>query len=215
MSVAPISDSRNRRTEVLAAIVLAAVGLWAYWPALTGLAQRWSSDPQYSHGYVVPIFAAFLLWRQRGEWAALTPRPSWWALAFFAGAAALNWTGAYFYSPWSEQISLLPALAGMVLVVWGWNGLRVATPALAFLLFMVPLPGRLDKALAAPLQRIATVASTNALQTFGFFAQSEGNVILLSDYEMGIVEACSGLRMLVVFLATATAAAMLMRPTFS
>jgi exosortase len=76
---------------------------------------------------------------------------------------------------------------------------------------MVPLPGRLDKALASPLQRIATLASTDALQTFGFFAQAEGNVILLEDYELGIVEACSGLRMLMVFLATSTAVAMMIQ----
>ena len=97
------------------------------------------------------------------------------------------------------------------MAVWGWSTLRVAWPALAFLLFMVPLPGRLDKALAGPLQRVATLASVNVLQTFGLFAQAEGNVILLSDYELGIVEACSGLRMLIVFLATSAAVAMMMR----
>jgi exosortase len=65
--------------------------------------------------------------------------------------------------------------------------------------------------MASPLQRIATLASTNVLQTFGFFAQSEGNVIILSEVELGIVEACSGLRMLVVFLATSTVVALLIR----
>lgn len=76
---------------------------------------------------------------------------------------------------------------------------------------MVPLPGRFEKILAGPLQQISTLASTNALQTFGFFAQSEGNVIILSDYELGIVEACSGLRMLMVFLTICTAVALLVR----
>src|SRR5262249_3698861 len=114
-----------------------------------------------------------------------------------------------YYSPWLEQVSLLPALAGLVLAAWGRPALAAAWPALAFLFFMVPLPGRLDKALAGPLQRVATLASPNVLQTLGFFAQSEGNVILLSDYELGVVEACSGLRMLTVFLATSAAVALL------
>jgi exosortase len=61
------------------------------------------------------------------------------------------------------------------------------------------------------LQRVSTLASTNALQTFGLFAQAEGNIIVLHDCEMGVVEACSGLRMLVVFLATSTAVAILCR----
>jgi exosortase len=212
MTAVPTPDARPRRLpRLLAAAGLAAVALWAYWPTLEGLAQRWSADAQYSHGFLVPLFAAFLLWRRRGELAAAPARPTWWALPFFAAAAALHLTGGYYYSPWAEEISLLPALAGVVLAVWGWRALRLAAPALAFLLFMVPLPGRLDKALAAPLQRVATLASVNVLQTFGFFAQAEGNVIVLSDYELGIVEACSGLRMLVVFLAASAGVAMIMR----
>src|SRR5262249_39305423 len=114
------------------------------------------------------------------------------------------------YSPWLEQVSLLPALAGTCLALAGWAALRAVASALAFLVFMFPLPGRLDRALAGPLQTVSTLASTNALQTFGLFAQSEGNVILLRDYELGIVEACSGLRMLMTFLATSTAVALLL-----
>jgi exosortase len=211
MTAVPTPQARPRRLELLFAGGMAVVAAWAYWPTLAGLTHRWYVDAQYSHGFLVPAFAAFLLWGRRKELAALPARPTWWALPFFATSAALLLAGGYVYSPWAEQASLLPALVGIVLAVWGWNALRVCWPALAFLLFMVPLPGRLDKALAVPLQRVATLASANALQTFGFFAQTEGNVIVLKDYELGIVEACSGLRMLVVFLAASTAVAMLVR----
>ena len=51
------------------------------------------------------------------------------------------------------------------------------------------------------MQRIATLASTNVLQTMGIFAQADGNVILLSEHELGVVEACSGLSMLLSFVA--------------
>lgn len=190
---------------------LGALLLWAYGTTLAGLAHTWSTDPTYSHGFLVPVFALILLWQRRGNWAGLEPRPSWWAIPLLMLAVAMHLTGAYYFSPWLEQTSLLLALAGVCLAVGGRGVLRVAGPALAFLAFMVPLPGRLDKALAQPLQQVATLASTNALQTFGFFAQSEGNVILLSDYELGVVEACSGLRMLMVFLATSTAVALMLR----
>jgi exosortase len=202
---------RRYLAGILLACTAGAVALWVYWPTLAGLAQRWSSDPQYSHGFLVPLFAAYLLWARRKCLAENRAEPSWWAAPFLGVAALLHVGGAYLYSPWLEQISILPLLAGLCLGLWGWRTLVTAMPALAFLLFMLPLPGRLDKVLAAPLQHVATVGGTNALQTFGFFAQSEGNVILLSDYELGIVEACSGLRMLVVFLATATAVAVTMQ----
>jgi len=203
-----MTDSLKRRLEIIGpAVLLGTAFAWAYWPTLNDLCKRWLTDPQYSHGFLVPLFAAFLLWQRRERLRSTTCQPSWLCAPLFALAATMHIVGGYYYSPWLEHMSLLPAIAGLVVAIWGCRALTVALPALAFLLFMVPLPGRLDKALAAPLQRVATLASTNAIQTFGFFAQSEGNVILLSDYELGIVEACSGLRMLTVFLATAVAVA--------
>jgi exosortase len=63
--------------------------------------------------------------------------------------------------------------------------------------------------LGGTLQRVATIASTYALQTLGVPAVSEGNVVLLSETRLGIVEACSGLSMLVTFFALAAAVAIL------
>src|SRR5436305_589397 len=65
--------------------------------------------------------------------------------------------------------------------------------------------------LTEPLHGIATVSSTFLLQTLGLPALAEGNVILLNDVHIGIVEACSGLRMLVIFFALSTAVALLTR----
>jgi exosortase len=185
--------------------------LWGYWTTLGQLVEIWSRDPQYSHGYVVPLFALGLFWLRRNKVATVSVQRPWWAVLFIFAGCCGRLVGAYFYSPWLDYVSLLPILAGISLAVGGSATLRQAWPAIAFLLFMIPLPGRLDKLMASPLQRIATLASTNALQTFGFFAQADGNVIVLSEVDIGIVEACSGLRMLVVFLATSTAVAILIR----
>jgi exosortase len=74
---------------------------------------------------------------------------------------------------------------------------------------MIPLPYRFQTALGGTLQRAATQASTYVLQTAGIPAVAEGNVILLSEIRVGVVEACSGLTMLVTFFALATALAIL------
>jgi exosortase len=66
-------------------------------------------------------------------------------------------------------------------------------------------------ALAQPLQQVATRASSYALVTLGLPAIAEGSVIILNDVEIGVVGACSGLRMLVVFFAIATGVALLIR----
>ena len=76
---------------------------------------------------------------------------------------------------------------------------------------MVPLPYRVEIALSWPLQRVATIAATYALQTFGLPAVGSGNIIKVGEAQIGVVEACSGLSMLVLFIAMAVAVAMLSR----
>jgi exosortase len=76
---------------------------------------------------------------------------------------------------------------------------------------MVPLPFQLDMALAQPLRRIATLASTYLLQTLGFPAISEGNIILIDELRLGVIDACSGLGMLMTFFALATAMALVVQ----
>ena len=90
-----------------------------------------------------------------------------------AAAAALYLAGAYFYFEWFSLVSLIPALAGIGLLSGGGNFLRWAWPGLAFLVFMLPLPYRVETALAHPLRSLATIVSTYALQTLGLPAVAE------------------------------------------
>jgi exosortase len=186
--------------------------LWVYWPTLAELAGRWGAESQYAHGYLVPLFALYLLWARRGLIAGRGPlRPAWRGLALLGGALALRFAGTYLYFEWLAAVSLLPCLAGLALLAGGRPALRWCWPAVAFLVFMVPLPHRLEVALAHPLQRLATRVSTYALELLGFVAFAEGNVIRLGEIRIGVVEACSGLSMLLIFFALATAV-VLLRP---
>ena len=209
----PPPDANDRPIRfgghVLLAGLLGVGLLWVYWPTLLEMSKRWSTDPRYAHGYLVPIFALILLWLRRNRLAALEPRPSWGGLVLIGGGLALRLAGAYFYYGWFEAVSLLPTLAGLCVLVWGWRSLSWSWPAIAFLVFMLPLPFRIEAALSYPLQRVATKASTYALQTLGFPALAEGNVIHLNDVEIGVVEACSGLSMLFTFFAMATGVVLL------
>ena len=127
------------------------------------------------------------------------------------GGCGLRLLGTYFYIDWLERISLLPCLAGLCVLVWGWKALKVAGPAIAFLAFMVPLPFRIEQSMGGPLQGLATAVSTFALQTIGLSAQSEGNVIVMEHATIGVVEACSGLSMMILFFALSTGVAMLIQ----
>ncbi len=89
-------------------------------------------------------------------------------------------------------------------VCWIFLGRRVlawASPAIAFLIFMIPLPFRLENLLSWPLQRVATKLSCWILQLLGEPAIAEGNVIFMASSQLEVEQACSGLRMLVMIAA--------------
>lgn len=190
--------------DLLAPVSLAVVLLWAFAPTLAEMAHRWN-DPQYSHGYLVPVFAVVLLWLRRDLFKPAAPSFSWWGIALLALGVLVRFVADYLYLDWLDAASILPCVTGLTLLLGGTAALRWAWPALGFLAFMIPLPFRLEVAMAHPLQRVATKASTYALQTLGFPALSEGNVILINQTKIGVVEACSGLSMLVIFFALSTA----------
>jgi len=62
-----------------------------------------------------------------------------------------------------------------------------------------------------PLLTAATQSSTYLMQTLGMPALAMGNVIHVDKVEIGVVDACSGLRMLMTFIALSVAYAMLLQ----
>lgn len=196
---------------VLVAIGLAIVVFWSYWPVIVAMWNKWSTSPQYSHSYLVPLFSLYLLKPNRAKVGAILGRSSWWGLPVLLLGLCMRLAGNYVNFDWLEAISLLPVLAGSTLLIAGWAALRHCALAIGFLIFMIPLPHRLETGLSLPLQRTATLASTYVLQTIGMPAIAEGNVILINDSRIGVVEACNGLGMLLLFFAMATAVAILVQ----
>jgi exosortase len=194
---------RSGHAPLLGAALLAAGLVWASWPALCSMASRWSHDPRYSHGFLVPLFSLWLLWHRRAELPAM--RPNWWGLSLIGLGSVIQAFGSIVNVEWAAGVSLLPTLAGISLLAGGWACLRWAGPSIAFLVFMIPLPYRAEYLLGGPLQAFATAASTYALQTLGLPAVAEGNIILIDDSRIGVVEACNGMGMLFMFFAFATA----------
>lgn len=173
--------------------------IWSYWPVFGELVAKWSNDPEYSHGFLVIPFALFVLYQRRSKITPDSPPAMVTGLAILLLSAVMQVAGTIFYFDLLTLASLLAFLLGWVAFTMGRRGLYWAWPAIGFLAFMFPLPFSLEVALARPLQRIATVASTFLMQTLGLPAIAEGNIISLSEVRLNVVEACSGLAMLMVF----------------
>lgn len=201
-----LSDEQ-KKALVWPGILLVAI-LFVFAPTLIELAGRWFKDPRYNHGYFVPLFSLYLIYRQRDALSECTS-PSMFGLVFILLGLAIRAVGTLIYLDWLDALALLPCLAGVVLLAGGWQALKLTWPALAFVLFMVPLPFSLETAMSQPLQQIGTVASSRILRILGYAAVTEGNVIRLGDHRVGVAEACNGLSMLMIFFALCTAVAIL------
>jgi exosortase len=188
---------------------LAGALVWAYLPMLRVFADKWVNDPQYSHGLLVPFFSAFLVWRARpAGGAALRPLPLVGCALLIPVLGMRAAAGALLFHQ-LDALSLLVALAAVVVAAGGAPLLRRVGPAIAFLAFMVPLPYELERNIGSPLKDAATVCSTFLLQTLGLPAVRDGNVILIDDVRLGVVDACSGLKMMATFAAFSVGAALL------
>jgi exosortase len=106
---------------------------------------------------------------------------------------------------WTETATLLPVIACLTLAAGGWPLLRRVWPAIAFLVFLLPLPLSINSILAQPLQRIATLGSCTLLKLMGLWVVAEGNVILVGGDPLEVAAACNGLSMLMCLAATVAA----------
>jgi exosortase len=212
----PRNDSDQHYAQIRLMALMATIlvlGL-AYAPNFYLLALVWLADPNYSHGWLVFPIALVILW-QRLTAPELEPSPSaisrpwlgWCSLATILAVRAF----AYEYSyQWLESATILPAIACLVWSFGSWPLLRRAWPAIAFLVFMLPLPDAVNNGIVLPLQEIAATGSCFLLQLSGLWSIQEGNVINLRTAsgvmeKLDVAVACSGLRMLMTLAATITA----------
>jgi exosortase len=186
---------------MLFASALVIVTIWSYWPIIVDLFKEWQRNDDYSAGQLVPLIAVFLVWHKRKELRKCFLTPCWWGIALLVLAYLGRSYGLLFMYESAQRYSLVLTIAGLVLLVAGWQVFRTLSWILLFLFLMVPFPGRVHNLISGPLQRAATTGSVFLLEAFGVNVSQNGNVVTLNEQTtMAVEEACSGLRMLTAFI---------------
>lgn len=201
--------SVSRRPGAFASIpywqlgILGALSAWIYWRTVTHLVIQWWNDPNFSHGFFVPLFSGFMVWQERDRLARIGSRPAWSGLVVLLGALALLIVGELGAELFLARFSLLLLLAGLLILYFGWNLFRALLFPWFFLLLMIPIPVILFNTITFPLQLLASRVAAETLPVFGVPILREGNVIILSSMALEVAEACSGIRSLVSLLTLA------------
>ena len=186
-------------------LVIAGLVSGLYGPVLIRMIVQWWQDPDYSHGFVVPLFVGYVLYQRRHQLRQIPLEPSNLGLPVMVGAIGLLLAGSLGAELFVARFSLLFLLAGMLLFFAGWTMLRTLAFPLGFLALMIPLPAIIYNQVTFPLQLLASRFSSSGLELVGVPVLREGNVLVLPNYSLEVVEACSGIRSLMSLIALAVA----------
>ena len=179
-----------------------------WWPVVLGLAAlylptfyqlangAWTTEAQ-AHGPMLLLMVLYLFWQQRAVLLqASNQRSVWLGSSLLAAGLLVFVLGKSQAILLLEVGSLMPVLAGSVLLLRGRRALRALWFALAFIVFVVPLPGVLVDAVTAPLKQAISVIAQNLLFLLGYPIARSGVTLIIGPYQLLVADACSGLHSL-------------------
>lgn len=205
METLAVGNRRGLWVHLLAVLGLLAVTYASIVPAMVA---QWGEDPNYSHGFLVPLVSAYFLWERRQDLMAARPGGGLLGLPLLLVGLMLLAFGYAGTEYFTMRLSLVVVLAGIVLFWFGREVFRISAFPLGFLAFMVPLPYIVYDALAFPLKLMVAKYSVLCLKLMGVVVSREGNIIMFPTTVLEVADACSGLRSLVSLIALGVAYAM-------
>ena len=201
----------SRRLWVWSVILIGLI-LLLYAEVIKSLVVQWGTDADYGYGFFVPLFSGYILWRARERWTKVEIKPSNFGFVVIVGAIALLLLGSLGAELFTSRFSLLVLLAGMILFLAGWKMLRAVSFPLGYLIWMIPMPVIIYNQITFPLQLIASRFATAWLELAQVPVLRDGNILIMSNYSLEVVEACSGIRSLMTLMALAVAYGYLVSP---
>jgi exosortase len=198
----------------LGSLIIGALVVLAYYRVVAGLVDTWWRNPDFSHGFLVPVFAAYLIWVKRETLLKKRVAATWSGVAVVALGLILQLLGSYGAAVFLSRASLVILLAGLVLTFAGWEFLGELRFALLVLFLAIPLPTIIFNQIALPLQIFASELASGLLSLFNVPVLRQGNVIQLAAMKLEVAEACSGIRSLVSLFTLAVFCGYFLEKTF-
>lgn len=196
---------RWTRWHLVAALVIGALGAIVVSSALADIYEKAIKDEENSHILLVPGITLALIFVRRSRIRYC--RPSWTILGPII--IALGWL-SWSYGYWRNRdtffhFGAILVVLGCVVSVLGRHVLMKFLPAVAVLLFLVPVPSHIRQKIAHPMQTFTAKVSQVTMEIVGVEVQRDGNQLTINGTPINIVEACNGLRMVFALILVAYA----------
>lgn len=207
------------RKNLWRVIAISAALVFTYAFVLYKLANTWWNDENYSHGLLIPIIIAYILWSLRDRLSREESKPStlWGAAAVVLALLAL-WAGTAGAELYIQRMSLVLMLAGTIVFFWGFRVLQLMLVPLGLLILAIPIPAIIFNKVAFPLQLFASRCAVWSMSLLDIPVLRQGNVIELlplgarETKKLEVVEACSGIRSLMTLVTLAVVFAYFTHP---
>lgn len=194
MTLRPLRTDRWTTWHGYAAVGLALFGVLATLDAWADIAQIAWKDEEYSHIFLVPLVAAWMVWVRRMRIRHCKPTGTilgpiialfGWAMSSFG-----------FYEGYQSLFHLgsVIVVVGCMVAILGKHLIFRFFPAIAVLIFLVPVPGGYRQDIAVPLQTWTAQISTTLFETLGVITERSGNMLIVNGKEVTIAEQCNGVR---------------------
>ncbi|MBN2455100.1 MAG: exosortase/archaeosortase family protein [Sedimentisphaerales bacterium] len=198
-------------------LIIGGLFFWLFHSEIETIVRRWVTDSSWSHGFLIPFFSLYFVNQRKHNILNVRTRPNWLGLfllicvILFYPLNIVQFQYGYF-----RPLCMIPALCAIVLFLGGWRLLKYTWLPIFFLIFAIPLPQRYYVQLTMPMRLLAADVSSAVLNLVkGLEATANGVVIDITyqgqqlEPSLNVAEACSGMRLLMAFLALGVAMAYL------
>lgn len=205
---APMNLSIKKQT-LFQIFILTAVFLVVYQKAILKLISDWSTDPNFSHGFLIPFVALYMIWYKKNELADMELSPSLTGIIVIIGGMLVHLAGNLGSELFLMRFSMIITLSGIIIYFCGFEIFKKLLVPVAYLIMMIPIPSILWNQVAFPLQLFSAQISAKAINLLHIPVFREGNILHLANTSLEVVDACSGIRSLTSLLALTGAFAFL------
>lgn len=178
---------------------------------------KWVIDSSWSHGFLIPFFSLYFLNQRKKEILTFEPRTDWLGLVFLICCLLFYPLVIFVYKfGYLRSLVIIPTIGSIILFIGGWRLVKYTWLPVVYLVFAIPLPDRIYTDVTIPMREIDAAMATQILNLVsGLEAKASGVVIdivykgIKLEPGLDVAEACSGMRLLMAFLALGVAMAYL------
>ncbi|MBN2136336.1 MAG: exosortase/archaeosortase family protein [Sedimentisphaerales bacterium] len=191
---------------------------WVFRDEIGTTVNRWLTDGSWSHGFLIPLFSLYFLNQNREKILNVRTKPNYIGLGLLVGFVAihtLNKTSPAGYA-YGQPLAAVAVIGAVVLFLGGWQLLKLIWLPVGFLAFAIPLPRRLYVSMTMPMRHLAANIAAALLRSVNGIETTVSGVVIAVVYkgkamkpDLNVAEACSGMRLLMAFVALGVAMAYL------